>query len=307
MKIISKHKDFYDFMITDNDMRSDDLIYNRFPHVIMKSYDDLFIKKNTDGTILYASQEWRLVYNHYYNTTFHNYIFGIYPYVYSQPVICFTVPAVDMIDKKTMIIKPLDKNDIDLFITDKQNLKVFINEFVDEFAANYEYSVKAMYNNKEGLLKDCKSDLLYIVSNQFSHYYDKFMKTKLQKDYTWKVECKEVFNKINAPIFVKFEKELFNKDYLNQFEEYKQIYGFMPKRKSSFKKGLKIHYISNIVFSQLKVNILKYWFDELNQLQTYINIENFLASNKMEPIANPDNKTKIVNHGFDLKTSFRKM
>ena len=55
------------------------------------------------------------------------------------------------------------------------------------------------------------------------------------------------------------------------------------------------------------MNILKYWYDDLNDLNTYINIENFLWSVKQEPVANPDNKTKILSHGFDLKTSFRKM
>ena len=68
-----------------------------------------------------------------------------------------------------------------------------------------------------------------------------------------------------------------------------------------------IHYITNISFQKLQENILKYWYDELNDLNTYTNIENFLWSIKQEPEAKPDNKTKILAHGFDLKTSFRKM
>ena len=48
-------------------------------------------------------------------------------------------------------------------------------------------------------------------------------------------------------------------------------------------------------------------YNDLADLNTYINIENFLWSVKQEPIVNPDNKTKIISHGFDLKTSFRKM
>ena len=36
-------------------------------------------------------------------------------------------------------------------------------------------------------------------------------------------------------------------------------------------------------------------------------IENYLWSMKQEPISEPDNDTKIISHGFDLKTSFRKM
>jgi hypothetical protein len=55
------------------------------------------------------------------------------------------------------------------------------------------------------------------------------------------------------------------------------------------------------------MNILKYYYNDLADLNTYINIENFLWSIKQEPAATPDNKTKIQAHGFDLKTSFRKM
>ena len=60
-------------------------------------------------------------------------------------------------------------------------------------------------------------------------------------------------------------------------------------------------------FSYLKS--IQIYFNERssNDLNTYINIENFLWSVKQEPISNPDNNTKILAHGFDLKTSFRKM
>ena len=51
--------------------------------------------------------------------------------------------------------------------------------------------------------------------------------------------------------------------------------------------------------------MLKIWGDEVMGLGTYTNIENFLWASKQEPISEPDNKTKIINHGFDLKTSFR--
>ena len=47
--------------------------------------------------------------------------------------------------------------------------------------------------------------------------------------------------------------------------------------------------------------------EDLDNRPIYNDIENFLWSIKQEPISEPDNKTKIINHGFDLKTSFRKM
>ena len=52
-------------------------------------------------------------------------------------------------------------------------------------------------------------------------------------------------------------------------------------------------------------------FNCIKELDPYIDdtiydrIENYLYSSKVEPIAEPDNKTRIVNAGFDLKTSFR--
>lgn len=39
----------------------------------------------------------------------------------------------------------------------------------------------------------------------------------------------------------------------------------------------------------------------------YNDIENFLWSQKQEKMVIPDNTTKIISHGFDTKTSFRKM
>ena len=57
-----------------------------------------------------------------------------------------------------------------------------------------------------------------------------------------------------------------------------------------------------------EINIINTIFDDLTSNRSvYTDIENFLWANKQEPISEPDNKTKIVNHGFDLKTSFRNM
>jgi hypothetical protein len=110
---------------------------------------------------------------------------------------------------------------------------------------------------------------------------------------TFKFECKEIFQKLNAPVYVWYDYKLFNDSvYAEQISE---------------GKVTDIRYITNICFNKLSFNILKYWYDELNDVNTYNNIENFLWSIKQEPISNPDNKTKILSHGFDLKTSFRKM
>ena len=65
--------------------------------------------------------------------------------------------------------------------------------------------------------------------------------------------------------------------------------------------------LKNPIFNELTINVLKHVQDDLIKRPIYNEIENFLWSVKEEPISEPDNKTKIINHGFDLKTSFRKM
>jgi hypothetical protein len=104
--------------------------------------------------------------------------------------------------------------------------------------------------------------------------------------------------KMGAPVFVKYDDDIIGLTYAS-YEALKS----MPH----VGKGKGTEYIANVCFSKLSHNILKYWHDELNDLNTYINIENFLWSVKQEPEHVPDNDTKIINHGFDLKTSFRKM
>ena len=54
-------------------------------------------------------------------------------------------------------------------------------------------------------------------------------------------------------------------------------------------------------------HILSAYPNILAERDIYNDIENFLWSQKQEPMSIPDNKTKILYHGFDLKTSFRKM
>lgn len=65
--------------------------------------------------------------------------------------------------------------------------------------------------------------------------------------------------------------------------------------------------IKNPVFTACPSFVLNPIRQLLDNTPVYNNIENFLWSIKQEPISEPDNKTKILNHGFDLKTSFRKM
>ena len=56
-----------------------------------------------------------------------------------------------------------------------------------------------------------------------------------------------------------------------------------------------------------ETNILSAYPDEIYSRDIYNDIENYLWMKKQEPIVEPDNLTKILSHGFDKKTSFRKM
>ena len=65
-----------------------------------------------------------------------------------------------------------------------------------------------------------------------------------------------------------------------------------------------LHNAENIAISRFDN---KYWFDEINNLNTYSNIESFIMTSKLDPEPIISNEGKIIAHGFDLKTSFRKM
>ena len=208
------------------------------------------------------------------------FVFGIYPYVYSQPIVkvswkslagnivetIYVVLSKDIADG----ILNKDKDSLDKLMSLCQNE---INVLGDKGRCA---PVKVWYNKWE--TEDSIRQAL--------------------KRYVWKVECKDIFNRLNAPTFVKYEDILFTG---GVYGETIWNYG----REISHEKH--IHYITNVSFQKLNYNILKYWYDELNKINTYINIENFLWSVKQEPESIPDNKTKIISHGFDIKTSFRKM
>lgn len=272
MKIISKYKDFYDYIVQDHDA---DITYVRNIGIVQEYYDDLF--KDDNYSLPYFNRHYGYI-NSYYSTkrsdgdvTLGNYIFGIYPFIYSQPYVDMKYSDVCGHDEHLIII--LSKNLID-DILDPSKMKSGID-------------------NLKTLLMD--------EFNKTKYHSEKSFKVQIHKDfyknlkkYIWKKSCPEIFYKIKAPVFVKEYNELFNDGaYSNCWPE--------------FDKHKYIHYIINISFQKLNKNILKYWYDEVFDINTYINIENFLWSIKQEPEAKPDNKTKIVAHGFDLRTSFRKM
>lgn len=282
MKIVCKHKDFYDFFTNDYDA---DIVYVREPVAVHTSYKNL-IEDNSDS----FSDKKRYI---YYGSRkidegdiwFTNYIFGVFPYVYSQPVI--NVCVMDIHGYKEIISQTVSKKEF--------------NEFC---------SLKPEKEQKDWLLFYVKTMVKYYGVNHYikipTKYQIPFVSHKMLSDYlakyAWKYECREIFVKLNAPVWIKYSDELtHNSIYFEYANE--------PKMKhigntTIFKDPV---YITNVCFNKLNINILKFWYNDLMDLNTYINIENFLWSVKQEPIATPDNNTKILSHGFDLKTSFRKM
>ena len=266
MKICSKYKDFYDYLVQDHDA---DIIYVRNVGVSYDMYDELFDKQNIN--IPY--------YNSYYgyyshnprnekdgNITFYNFIFGVYPYVYSQPVARVKYTSVTDYPEHIYII--LSKQIVDALSNGNPNLLIDL--------ANKEVS-------KVPHFKDVKC---FVDYRDCSEYIRRF---------TWKVECKDIFDKLKSPVWTKFDTILYDGG---------AYWNYLCDKDAGKKR---VRYVTNLCFSKLNMNILKYWYDDLNDLNTYINIENFLWSIKQEPISTPDNNTKILSHGFDLKTSFRKM
>lgn len=284
MKIISKYKDFYDFIVQDYDS---DLNYVRSIGLVNEYYDDLYRKEN--NYIPYFNKYYGYQDTYQKNRkngelSFGGFIFGIYPFVFCQPalIIYYKHKSSGTVFNKYIVLG-----------------RELVNKILDEStivskAAFEEELISLAQKNFNKLANDnnCEYDKVF-----FDKYNTLESLKKSLKYYTWKTSCPEIFYKLESPVWVKYREDLFQDGtYWNNWPEEPKI------GKSKY-----THYVTDISFQQLNMNILKYWYSDLFDLNTYINIENFLWSIKQEPEAKPDNKTKIVAHGFDLKTSFRKM
>ena len=109
MKIVSKYKDFYDYIVQDND---GDLVYVRKIECIHDYFDDL-LKKNYG----YNYNSYSLRNQKDVNVTIGNYIFGIYPFVYSQPYIDIRYRCITGYDEHITLI--LSKSIIDNLLNDE--------------------------------------------------------------------------------------------------------------------------------------------------------------------------------------------
>ncbi len=284
MKIICKYKDFYDFFTHDYEA---DIVYVREPVKVYESYKKLY----EDNTGKFYSDRNRYVpnpgYTRQYKTEgyvwFDNYIFGVFPNVYSQPVIGVCVETITY--NTEYITSTLTHKFVDELCALKNNeeqkayIQHYVSKMINDYALNHPY------------IKIPKKIIPPSSSKMIGDYLKKF---------AWKYECREVFMKLNAPVWIEANDNLISQTIYFEYRNENKIKHVGNSTRDA-------QYITNICFNKLNDNILKYWYNDLMDLNTYINIENFLWSVKQEPIVNPDNKTKIISHGFDLKTSFRKM
>ncbi len=280
MKIISKYKDFYDYAWIDNDP---DLVYVRKEKVcfsmpdIESSYDQAI----GEGVKIYWVSSTKAGY-----VDIIGYTFGIYPYVYTVPAISVTAGY------SSYKIHLLSKDEM-MFLSILKDKKEIIQFFKPIFDSLFK---------KENL----KPEMV------LSYPLDKRPYQEAMK-FCWKKESPDIFLQINSPVFVLYDYDVlgqsyrhlnevkYDQKYINQIQLIKD--GFVYK--DPYTGRIEPKLVTNICFNKLNLGVYKYWFDEMNDV--YSDIENFLMTSKLDPEPKISNEGKIIAHGFDLKTSFRKM
>lgn len=284
MKIISKHKDFYDYMWVDSDP---DLVYVRKEKVCFTrpnanvSYDnhwgdglDNWMYANKGGYVKVIG-----------------YTFGIYPYIYTSPALQIMKGSFSSV---TYIFTKNDIEALKIMGRDKKQVKTFFQAIYDSAFEKYE-NIPDMV-------------LGYPLER---NAYNEVMR------YCWKEENPDFFLKIHSPVFITYAWELLGKTYgyledvkYEKYQENKdkiqECDGIIPT--ASYVNGTYKYIprlVTNVCFNQLNYQIHKYWFEDMNDV--YSDIENFLMTSKLDPEPKISNDGKIIAHGFDLKTSFRKM
>lgn len=296
MKIVSKYKDFYDYLAQDYDA---DILYIREAKLKNMTGDmrKLYVKswyEKTDNSLLPVNIQYLKTYGlKLGDVAVDGVIFGVYPFVYSTPVLLLygredegTVcwgDALVVFPGRTFIEK-LDG------IEDEKQLSKAISKFCKDSALRYNKSIqdKWIYNRRK------LADVEYKVRNIKS-----FKNTLAKKG---KVECREIFDILGSPVFIE------NSEYVDFYSSsYRDLFYDLRNKLYKNPEIGRNHYLVDLSFNELDPDIIKYWYTDLYDLNTYNYIENFLWSQKHEVASEQTNSEKILSHGFDLKTSFRKM
>lgn len=198
-------------------------------------------------------------------------IIGIYPYVYYIPKVYF--------HKTVENDNPYTK---DTFKT--KRIKVYLSA---------EDSINIL------TIKDSFKDIMpkYGVSYKDFCYPDDIVTSGKRNSWSIRNTRREAHDKNN--MITKFP-ELF--DIAGE-----PIISFGNKIKGNLDKWKKYALRVNVNENLSKTDLLSYYPEIISERDVYTELENYLIARHQEPISEPDNKTKITSHGFDLKTSFRNM
>ena len=282
MKIIDNRKDFYDFSAGMYDT-DDSVVYVR------KTVD--YSKRNTDDTVLIEKINDRFKnrvpeYIHKHGLKFasdqiyiEHLILGIYPNVYIVPFIVVT--EYDETRYERYRVTHTIPMPFDIYEDDKAIVSYIKNAYPELERKTFKLNTPT--SSQKTIFASKKN---FVTNKEFIFEDIEFFT-----------------NIINAPTFIymtDFGGSQWDSSAVRNLIVYK-------RNKTQIDHNYYTDLIVNPVFTDYDSKILKPIRDILDNTPVYNDIENFLWMTKQEPISEPDNKTKIINHGFDLKTSFRKM
>ena len=216
----------------------------------------------------------------------------------SDDIVFVRIPKTEELDEHNKIKDYFNKR---IPYSDSWNIKNYFVTYVIVGIYPYCYIIPTIVNNYENLLTQGQVIVPFEVADT-NEEVNEFLKKinsniQIESKYKWLSEHRrhsnfkpswkdeDLFRQIETPVFLFHHKGTYEN---HHFKSYDYI-------------------IKNIIFTEQPTNWLKYIKDDLDKRDVYTDIENYLWSMKQEPISEPDNETKIISHGFDLKTSFRKM
>lgn len=282
MKIIDNRKDFYDFSAG---------MYDTDEHVVYVRKTVDYSKRNTDENLLVENVKDRLKnripeYIHKHGTKYtrdqiyiEHLILGIYPNVYIVPFIVIT--EYDETRYERYHVTHTIPMPFDIYNNDEEIISFVKNKYPELERKTFKLNTPA------SLRKSIFASKKSFVSNKEFIFEDIELFTNI----------------INAPTFIymtDFGGSQWDSSAVRNLIVYK-------RNNTHTNHNYYTDLVVNPVFTDYDNKILKPIRTILDNTPVYNDIENFLWMTKQEPISEPDNKTKIINHGFDLKTSFRKM
>ena len=190
MKIISKHKDFYDYIVQDE---NPDMVYVR---TASTTKEDLFD--------YIPNKPYHYNYFYHYNSseiTINNIVFGVYPYVYFAPYVTIKIQANWGYDYFNYF---LTYDDLDNIHTIKDFERFCKNKAKEYCKTTNEFRLLKKYT-------------------YYSYYKEKDFGQHILDIYSLKTECKEVFEHIKAPVFCKYVYQITNMSKLIMTFDYHEM------------------------------------------------------------------------------------